>query len=109
MGTIAATNMPKIRRTGIPPPLFIHLADRRVKWGISYDELMDFGAWLDRNPEAPPGKWFKSFLTSLFAAKGSLSKLSSQKAACPREQRSFKCAAPPRKPRLKPQRAGLVL
>ena len=66
--------MPKIRRTGIPPPLFIHLADRRVKWGISYDELMDFGAWLDKNPEAPPGKWFKSFPNFFICGEGELVK-----------------------------------
>src|SRR5438045_1720957 len=36
MATAAATNMPKVRRTGIPPALFVHLADRRAKWGISY-------------------------------------------------------------------------
>ncbi len=66
--------MPKIRRENIPPALFVHLVDRRLKWGISYEQLLEFGAWLDTNPEVPFGGWFKRFPNFFICGEGELIK-----------------------------------
>ena len=53
--------MPKIRRRNLPPALWQHLLDRVEQRDISARQLRLLAEWLDGEPEAPPGAWFKRF------------------------------------------------
>jgi hypothetical protein len=53
--------MPKIRREKLPERLLIHLLIRMRQRGISHEQLILLAKWLDTEPDAPPGKWFKRF------------------------------------------------
>lgn len=53
--------MPKIRRRNLPPALLQHLLDRIQNREISPEQLGEFAAWLDLEPEVPAGRWFKRF------------------------------------------------
>ncbi len=53
--------MPKILRQNLPHKLLNHLLDRVEERSISHKDLLEFYAWLERNPEVPQGRWFKKF------------------------------------------------
>jgi hypothetical protein len=53
--------MPKIRRERLPERLLLHLLIRVRERDISHEQLARLAEWLDREPEVPAGKWFKSF------------------------------------------------
>jgi len=53
--------MPRIRRDGLPRPLWTHLLDRVKSRQISADQLGLLADWLSTEPEVPHGKWFKRF------------------------------------------------
>ena len=66
--------MPKIRRQNLPQQLMDHLADRVRLRQISADDLIALRDWLDSNPEAPLGDWFKTFGNFTICGKGELIK-----------------------------------
>lgn len=53
--------MPRIRRQGVPPALFRHLLDRVHGRQIPASQLELFAEWLDTEPIAPDGPWYKRF------------------------------------------------
>ncbi|MFN2475787.1 MAG: hypothetical protein ABR526_05520 [Chthoniobacterales bacterium] len=53
--------MPRIRREGIPAPLWRHLFDRIREREISEEQIGLLSEWLETNPEVPIGRWFKRF------------------------------------------------
>jgi len=53
--------MPKIRRRKLPQPLLIHLLTRMRQRNISPEHIILLARWLDTEPEAPEGKWFRRF------------------------------------------------
>jgi hypothetical protein len=53
--------MPKIRRERLPERLLVHLLTRVRERSISYEQLILLAHWLDTEPEAPAGRWFKRF------------------------------------------------
>lgn len=53
--------MPRIRRSKLPRRLVDHLALRATQRSIPLEELLRFAEWLDTEPIAPEGKWFKKF------------------------------------------------
>jgi hypothetical protein len=66
--------MPKIRRTGLPPALFRHLADRVRERAITAEQLVLFLQWVESNPEVPVGRWFKRFPAMTVCGEGELIK-----------------------------------
>lgn len=64
--------MPRIKRHKLPALLLDHLVQRREKWQLSTDDLLDFRAWLDTNPQVLDGKWHKRFRTFFVCGEGSL-------------------------------------
>jgi transcriptional regulator with XRE-family HTH domain len=50
---------PRIQRSEVPEELLRHLIRRRAESGVTTEDLVQFAAWLDRNPTEPDGKWFK--------------------------------------------------
>ena len=53
--------MPKVQRRHVPPSLFHHLLDRVQSRSIPASQLEMFAKWLDSEPEAPAGQWYKRF------------------------------------------------
>lgn len=53
--------MPRVRRHSLPPALLQHLLDRIQQRHVTSDQLGLLAAWLDGEPEVPPGRWFKRF------------------------------------------------
>ena len=51
--------MPRIRRTKLPETLLTHLLVRMRQRGIAHEQIVLLARWLDTEPEAPEGKWFK--------------------------------------------------
>lgn len=66
--------MPKIRRRNLPPALLNHLLDRIKERQISADQLGALADWLDREPEAAEGKWFKRLSGMIVCGEGELVK-----------------------------------
>ena len=53
--------MPRVRRQNVPPALLRHLLDRVQSRRIRASQLELLAKWLDREPEAPEGQWYKRF------------------------------------------------
>ncbi|MBM3884193.1 MAG: hypothetical protein FJ387_31555 [Verrucomicrobia bacterium] len=53
--------MPKVRRRKLPERLLSHLLARMRQRNISADQIILLARWLDTEPDAPEGKWFKTF------------------------------------------------
>jgi hypothetical protein len=53
--------MPKIRRHQLPQSLLVHLLTRMRERKISSDQIILLARWLDTEPEARDGKWFRKF------------------------------------------------
>jgi hypothetical protein len=66
--------MPRVRRHSLPPALLSHLLDRIQQRSISADQLGLLAAWLDSQPEVPPGRWFKRFPGMCVCGEGELVK-----------------------------------
>jgi hypothetical protein len=66
--------MPKIRRRNLPPALLDHLLERVRSREVSPDQLDELAQWLDSEPEAPSGKWFKRFSGMIACGEGELVK-----------------------------------
>jgi hypothetical protein len=64
--------MPKIRRRNVPRALVAHLEDRVREREIPMGQLQLFSEWLDTEPEAPSGKWFKRFPGMIACGEGEL-------------------------------------
>ena len=65
--------MPKLRR---PPPrqIMAHLALRFREGRISVADFDELHAWLESEPEVPPGMWYKRFKKFTLAGEGELPK-----------------------------------
>lgn len=66
--------MPKVRRQNLPPALLAHLLERIQQRQIDARQLGLLAAWLDREPEVPPGTWFKRFPGMTVCGEGELVK-----------------------------------
>jgi len=66
--------MPKIRRRKLPQQLLLHLLARMRQRSISADHLVLMARWLDTEPEAPEGQWFKKFAEFTLCGEGELVK-----------------------------------
>jgi hypothetical protein len=66
--------VPRIRRKGVPPALFAHLLDRIQERRIDARQLELLAERLDREPEVPPGPWFKRFSGMTVCGEGDLIK-----------------------------------
>ena len=66
--------MPRVRRRGIPPPLFQHLLDRIAQRRIDAGQIELLAAWLDGEPEVPEGDWYKQFPGMIVCGEGELVK-----------------------------------
>jgi hypothetical protein len=52
--------MPKLLRP-LPRGVFAHLLERADEREITAAQLGLLARWVDRDPEVPPGRWFKRF------------------------------------------------
>ena len=68
--------MPCIRRHHFPPALFQHLLDRIQQRKIPASQLELLAPWLDTEPEALEGEWFKRFSAMTVCARGEFIKTS---------------------------------
>jgi len=66
--------MPKIRRHKLPETLLVHLLTRMRQRNISHEQIILLARWLDTEPEAPAGKWFKKFPGMTICGEGELIK-----------------------------------
>ena len=53
--------MPRIQRANLPPALRDHLFDRLRDRKITTEDLYQLKLWVESEPEAPDGMWFKDF------------------------------------------------
>ena len=53
--------MPKIQWTGLPEALKDHLLERRAERKITTEDLYRLKEWIESQPDAPDGPWFKDF------------------------------------------------
>jgi hypothetical protein len=66
--------MPKVLRRNLPRPLYAHLLERVQQRSISELQLVSLIEWLDTEPEAPKGKWFRKFPGMVVCGEGELVK-----------------------------------
>ena len=66
--------MPRIRRRNVPRALVAHLEDRVRDREIPMGQLQLLAEWLDTEPVAPAGKWFKRFPGMIACGEGELVK-----------------------------------
>jgi hypothetical protein len=66
--------MPKIRRQKLPETLLRHLLLRVREREIAQDQITLLAQWLDTNPEAPAGRWFKKLPGMTVCGEGELIK-----------------------------------
>ena len=66
--------MPRVRRQNVPPALFQHLLDRIRSRKIPASQLELVAKWLDGEPEAPEGQWYKRFAGMTVSGEGELIK-----------------------------------
>jgi hypothetical protein len=59
--------LPKIRFANLPGPLLEHILERVAERAISLDDLEQLRAWVNTEPHAPQGDWYKDFGSSSFA------------------------------------------
>ena len=64
--------VPRIRRAKVPEAVLRHLLQRIRDREIPTSALQVFAAWADKNPEVPPGKWFKRFSQMTVCGEGEL-------------------------------------
>ena len=53
--------MPKIRFANLPRPLWEHILERVAERAISLDDLHKLRTWVETEPHAPEGDWYKDF------------------------------------------------
>jgi hypothetical protein len=53
--------LPKIRFANLPGPLWQYILERVSERGISFSELQQLKNWVDSEPHAPDGDWYKDF------------------------------------------------
>jgi hypothetical protein len=51
--------LPKIRLANLPRPLWQHILDRVADRAISLDDLQQLRRWVNTEPYAPAGDWYK--------------------------------------------------
>jgi hypothetical protein len=54
--------LPKIHFANLPRPLWVHILDRVADRAISLADLQKLRVWVDSEPHAPAGDWYKDFL-----------------------------------------------
>ncbi len=62
--------MPGVRRKDLSPSLFQHLLDRVQGRQIDARQLELLARWLDGEPEAPEGPWYKRFSGATVCGEG---------------------------------------
>ena len=66
--------MPKIRFANLPGPVWEHILERVAKRAISLPELQRLKKWVDSEPHAPDGDWYKDFGSFLLCGTGEFPK-----------------------------------
>ena len=66
--------MPRIQWTNLPPALRDHLFDRLRDRKITTEDLYQLKLWVESEPEAPDGMWFKDFSSFKVCGEGQFPK-----------------------------------
>jgi hypothetical protein len=53
--------LPKIRFADLPRSLWEHILETVAERAISLDDLQRLRSWVNTEPHAPPGDWYKDF------------------------------------------------
>jgi hypothetical protein len=53
--------LPKIHFANLPRPLWQHILERVAERAISLDDLQRLRSWVNTEPHAPAGDWYKDF------------------------------------------------
>lgn len=53
--------MPKIRFGNLPRPLWAHILERVAERAITHEDLQRLREWVNTEPHAPAGDWYKDF------------------------------------------------
>jgi hypothetical protein len=64
--------VPNVRRQNVPPALFLHLLERIQSRKIPAARLELLAKWLDSEPDAPEGPWYKRFSGMTVCGEGEL-------------------------------------
>lgn len=62
--------MPKIRFANLPRPLWEHILDRVTERAISIYDLQKMRSWVNTEPDAPVGDWYKDFGSLILCGTG---------------------------------------
>lgn len=62
--------MPKIRFANLPRPVWEHILERVSQRGISLSDLNRLKNWVDIEPYAPDGDWYKDFGSLILCGTG---------------------------------------
>lgn len=62
--------MPKIRFADLPRPVWQHILERVAERAISFSELQELKTWVETEPRAPDGDWYKDFGSFLLCGSG---------------------------------------
>ena len=66
--------MPKLKREHLRDALLAPLSSRIRRGNVPVTQLVELSRWLDGNPVAPNGKWFKRFVGFTVGGEGELVK-----------------------------------
>jgi hypothetical protein len=66
--------LPRIRFSDLPPALWKHLLLRVEQRQIRFRELQLLQAWVQSEPQAPDGEWYKDFGAFLLCGSGEFPK-----------------------------------
>jgi hypothetical protein len=61
--------LPKIRFANLPRPLWEHILERVAERTISLDDLQQLRSWVNTEPHAPAGDWYKDFGSFILCGK----------------------------------------
>lgn len=64
--------MPKIRWVQLPQGVRDHLLERLHERKVTIEDLHELKRWIETDPEAPKGRWFKDFGTFKVCGEGEL-------------------------------------
>lgn len=62
--------MPRIRFANLPRPVWAHILQRVDERAITLDDLQRLRVWVQSEPSAPDGEWYKDFGTFILCGAG---------------------------------------
>ena len=63
-------HLPKIRFADLPRPVWQQILERVSERAISVSELQNLKNWVDTEPQAPDGDWYKDFGSFIICGTG---------------------------------------